>query len=48
MANELIKQLRENKKKMQEITGIDGDDYSDAEGEEEDFSEVSPKKKGPE
>ena len=40
--------MRENKKKLQEITGLDGEDFSDADGEEEDFSDESPKKKGPE
>lgn len=40
VANELIKQLRENKKKMQEITGLD----ESSDGEDEDFSEESPKK----
>lgn len=45
VANELIKQLRENKRKMQDITGID--EFSEGEGDDEEFSDESPKKRHP-
>jgi len=43
VANELIKQLRENKKKIQELGEIDADDSMD--GEDDEMSEDSPNKK---
>lgn len=43
VANELIKQLRENKKNKDELSGLDGDESSDV--DDEYMSDESPNKK---
>ena len=46
MANELIKQLRDNKKKISDFDGIENDDSAENFGEDDYLSDESPNKKG--